>query len=102
MADLKPRSRTLTNRGGNNPAIPVTHPTLCGAGNDRYILGMARTETGALRILRKSPVPQTFCNARQRLLSVKGKTHPVWEPAPCAKGAARQDAIARDITPGEG
>lgn len=85
---LKPRSRALTKRGGRNPAIPVTHPTLSGGGNDRYVLGMARTELGALRILHKAPVPQTFCKVRQRLLSVGGKSHPVWEPAPCAKGAA--------------
>lgn len=86
--DLRPRSRSLTNRGGNNRPIPVTHPSLAAGGNDRYVLGMARTETGALRILRKAPVPQTFCKARQRLLSVKGKSHPVWEPAPCAQPRA--------------
>ena len=76
--DLHNRSRSLTKPARS---IPVTHPSLVSAAHGRYILGMARTETGALRILRKAPVPQTFKKARQRLLNVSGKTYAVWEPA---------------------
>jgi hypothetical protein len=85
--DLRSRSRALPNRG--NRAIAVTHPTLTKGDADRYVLGMARTETDALRILRKAPVPQTFCKARQRLLVIGGGHVPVWEPAPCAQPAPR-------------
>lgn len=85
MTALPKRSKSLT---PPKRSLPVTHPALVGSGGsaDRYVLGMARTELGALRILRNAPVPQTFCAARQRLLSISGGAIPVWEPAPCATG----------------
>lgn len=64
-------------------AVPVTHPTLVTSSpNNRYVLGMARTEESALRILRRSPIPQNFTEVRQRSLMINGKSHLVWEPKP--------------------
>ncbi len=59
-------------------AIPVTHPALKNSAGERYLLGKARTELGALRILHKS-----FSSvSRAMVVRLPHNRGPrVWEPA---------------------